>query len=326
MTTRSLSRWISTPLILLLAVAACESGDDGLGPEEGTARLSVYLTDAPGDVAAVWVEIEEITLMGDERTISILEEPTELIELTELVGQAQEIVDDAEIPEGAYGQLRLRIEDAVLETASGDVYLLGSAEHPDGLDATGTLLCPSCSQSGLKILLHGMEVTEGESALVLDFDVSQSFGHQAGNSGKWVMRPVIHSTHYPDEDDGVEEEGVSVEGQVALADGVEIPSCPAETPRDLTVFIPTATAQTLIDGDGLAVIRTGSVEDDGEFEMDYLESDTYTLGYVASIDFGGWALEFTADVDPAEVTVEEEDIEGVLYTITAATCSEVAGG
>ena len=321
MTTRFLARWVFTPLFLILAVAACESGDDGTGPADGTASLSVYLTDAPGDVARVWVKIEEMTLMGDEGAISLLDEPTDLIEITDLVGKTQEIVDGAEIPAGTYGQLRLRIENAVLETASGDVYVLGDAEHPDELEATGTLLCPSCSQSGLKIVLHGMEVTEGESALVLDFDVSQSFGHQAGNSGKWVMRPVIHSTHYPNG-----EEGVYVEGQVALADGVEIPSCPAETPRDLTAFIPTATAQTLVDGDGLAVVRTGNVGDDGEFKVNYLEPDTYTLGYETSIEFSGWALEFTATVEPAEVTVGEENLDGVLYTITAATCTEVAVG
>lgn len=321
----SIARWMAMALVLPLALAACESGDDALGLQDGEARLSVYLTDAPaGDVANVWVIVEEITLMGDEGPIVLLNEPTDLINLTELVGVATPLVVDATIPEGAYGQLRFRIENAVLETEAGEVYVLGGAEHPDGLDATGTLLCPSCSQSGLKVALHGMEITEGDGDLVLDFDVSQSFGHQAGKSGKWVMRPVIHSSYYPDDDMG--EDGVSIEGQVVLADGVEIPACPEGTPRDLTAFVPWATAATLTDDEGAAVVRTGSVDEDGEFEINFLAPDTYTLGYAGSIEFVDYALVFTATVDPAEAVVADEDVEGVLYTVTAASCEAISSG
>jgi len=320
-----ITRWTGLVLVLALAPMACESDGDPTDLQDGEASLSVFLTDAPGNVEAVWVEIGEITLQGDEGVVVLLDEPTELIQLTELVGELQLLVDGAEVPPGTYGQLRLRIEDAILETTEGDVYALGSAEHPDGLPATGTLKCPSCDKSGLKVVLHGLEVTEGESALVLDFDVSQSFGHQAGKSGKWIMRPVIHATHLQDDDEGLSEAGVSLEGQVVLDTDVTIPECPAGTPRDLTVFVPSASAQTLTDGEGVPVIRTGTVEDDGEFKINFLEPDTYTLGHEAIV-FGDWALEFTTTVVPAEVPVADEDVEGILYTITGASCNDISAG
>jgi len=312
-------------LMMTLAFAACDAADDPMEPDDTDARLSLYLTDAPGDVASVWIEIEEVSLQGDGESLVLLSEPTDLIQITELVGRAQEIVDDYVIPPGRYGQLRLRIEDAVLETTNGQVYVLGTAQHPDGLDATGTLMCPSCSQSGLKVLLHGVEIEEGENALILDFDVSQSFGHQAGRSGKWIMRPVIHSSFLPGDDDDADDAGVSIEGDVVLGTGVQIPACPANAPRSVQDFLPKATAQTLLDADDLPVVRTGAVDDDGEFEIDYLAPDTYALGYEESIEYGDWALVFEATVEPAQILVEDEDVEDVLYTITSATCNELSG-
>jgi hypothetical protein len=56
---------------------------------------------------------------------------------------------------------------------------------------------PSLGQSGLKINLPGgkLDIGEGETIVMLDFDAAESFGHQAGNSGKWVMHPVVKATN-----------------------------------------------------------------------------------------------------------------------------------
>jgi hypothetical protein len=311
--------WVG--FILPLAFLSCAEGDNPTDLSGDEARLSVYLTDAPGDVAAVWIDIERISLQGDDGPVVLLAEPTGLVDITLLVDQTMEIVDDAEIPAGVYGQLRVRIENAVLETTDGAVYVLGNATHPDDLPVTGSLHCPSCSESGLKVLLHGMEVVEGEHSLVLDFDVTQSFGHEAGRSGKWIMRPVIHTAHVPGDGNEMHREAESIEGQVVLAQGVTIPDCPAQAARGLRAFVPTATAQTLVDGQGDPVVRTGSVDEDGEFEIHFVAADTYTLGYEGTIDYGDWLLEFTATVEPGEVTVADEDVEGVVYTVTGATCT-----
>ena len=317
-----LTKMGATLLLVPLAMAACDLGDDDLAGVGGdNAQMSLYLTDAPGDVAAVWIQIDEVNLVGGGETIELLDEPTDLIEVTTLVGFAQELVDDAEVPEGAYGSLRIFLGGVVLEAEDGEVYVYGDPELPGDLEATGTLMCPSCAQSGLKVQLHGVEVDSEDDALVLDFDVAQSFGHQAGNSGRWIMHPVIHTAFLDDGDDDVDEEGASLTGEVVLGSNVTIAECPAGTARSVEDFVPTATAQTLVDDEEDPVVRTGEVDEDGEFEIDFLEADDYDLGFEPVVDFGDFALTFTATVDPAEVTIEDEDVGNVTYTITGATCA-----
>ncbi|MEZ4424287.1 MAG: DUF4382 domain-containing protein [Gemmatimonadota bacterium] len=318
------------PILVLpmLAFAACDS--DGTSTlDDGPTRLSVYLTDAPGDVAAVWVDVAEIYFQGGPggRT-SVLEEPTGLIELTALADETRLLVGDLQLDPGIYRQLRLVLRAAVLEATDGQVYAFGGAEHPDGLPVTGDLQCPSCSGSGLKIKLAGdaVELTEGGNAVVLDFDVSQSFGHAAGRSGKWIMSPVIHAVRTPDSDDPeAPDAGGSIVGTVVLAQDeagspVQIPQCPEGTDRSLADFVPAAVALTLADGDGSPIVRTGVVGEGSAFRIAPLDPDTYTLG-VQNLELDAFTLEWTATVEPGEVSVGEgERVEGVVYTVTGAGC------
>ena len=48
-------RSVVVTLALSLSLGACEDSSIA-GPEDGKASLAVYLTDAPGDVEAVWLE------------------------------------------------------------------------------------------------------------------------------------------------------------------------------------------------------------------------------------------------------------------------------
>jgi hypothetical protein len=67
---------------------------------------------------------------------------------------------------------------------------------PSGATVAGSLQMPSYASSGLKVKLPGGSVTlDAEQTVVLvDFDVSQSFGKEAGGAGKWVMTPVVTAT------------------------------------------------------------------------------------------------------------------------------------
>jgi hypothetical protein len=331
MMSRAHKRWLAPLVALALVPAACDD-DDPAGPGlDGPTTLTVLLTDAPGAVEAVWVEILEIYLQGgDDGRVTLLDESTGLIELTDLVGTTRTIVDEVEVDPASYAQLRMVIGDAVLETQDGDVYVLGDAEHPDGLEGTGELQCPSCQQSGLKVILPGdqADVEEGASVLVLDFDVAQSFGHKAGNSGRWIMRPTIVGVLIDDENgDGVPDLDRigSLSGTVEVDGGVSIPDCPAGSPRDVTDFIPLATAQTLVDGDGLPILRAAAVAADGSFEFAFLDADDYALGFQDRLEFEGATLEFAAEVDPETVAIAEEGVGGVTYTITSATCEPDEG-
>jgi len=320
---------LALSLAASVGLGAC---DVGSGPDDRT-RVSVFITDAPGDVESVWLDIDGLTLVGGEDgSVDLPGEFGDLVEVTELVDRAQEIVDDAELEPGSFGQLRFLLGGAVLLTKDGRVFATDGATLPEGLEAdeVGELMCPSCSRSGLKVVLHGAsgDIGEGDDVgLVLDFDVAQSFGHQAGKSGKWVMRPVIHATRVDDDGAG---ETSAIQGTVAIqTDGqgqptFAVPECPAGTARSIADFVPTATAQNLQDSESNPVVRSGTVQaSDGAFSINFVAPDTYTLGF-AEVDLGDFNLVWTATVAPTEVTVVEgADVGDVLYTLTGASC--VAG-
>lgn len=317
---RSLVRWTSAIALLPALTAGC---GDSTGSD--TALISLALTDAPGDVAAVWVEIDEIYLQGgDGGRVTLLDEAQAdglgLIELTELAGTTLDLTSDVEIPSGNYGQLRFVVEGAVLETEGGDVFTF-NASHPDGTPSTGDLNCPSCAQTGVKVQLPGdvADLDSGSHLLVLDFDVSQSFGREAGTSGMWVMSPVIRGAEVGFT--GSLAGTVDVERDASQEPLVVIPECPAGTPRDLTAFVPMATAQTIVDDLGEPVVATTAVAADGTFTFGFLHPDEHDLGFVADIDFDGATLTFEADA-PGLVTVTSGGGSDVTYTITSATCSQ----
>jgi len=310
MRTINVSRMATALLASLLALGC----DDGAS--SGTARVSLALTDAQGDVAYAWIEIGEIYLQGGESgRVTLVSESDAaglgLIELTELAGTTLDLVSDVEITAGNYGQLRVVILGAVVETTDGEVYTF-NASHPEGTEDTGPLTCPSCTNTGIKVLLHGQvaDLEAGAHLIILDFDVADSFGHATGQPG-WVMHPVIHAA----------ELGFtgSVSGTVTLASGVTIPECPLGTPRDLTSFVPQAVAQTLTDDSGPITVTT-AVLVDGTFSFPYLHPDAYDFGYISSVDFGTSTLTFVATA-PGIVDVTSGSAHEVEYTITSATCS-----
>ena len=57
--------WIPMILAAVLPMTSCLD-DEPTGPKDGKASLSVFLTDAPGDVNRVWVELIGITAQGGE--------------------------------------------------------------------------------------------------------------------------------------------------------------------------------------------------------------------------------------------------------------------
>lgn len=323
------AKWTLLLVALIPWLGAC---DDVSGPGDGMASVSVFLTDAAGDVETVWVQILGITAQGGEDGVEVLMgESSELIPLTDLVGTAQLLAAGTEVEASTYTQLRIVIGNVVLVTSDpeGPVYVKGDPVLPPGLEEKplDQLQCPSCAQSGLKVKLpnDAVEIEEGVYALVFDIDVAQSFGHSAGASGKWVMHPVIHATLVEDSDgdgDVLDElETVkSIRGMVGLGTNVAIPPCPAEQARGLKDFVPTAASQTLVDGDGLPITKSGVVAEDGTFQINFLPDGYYDMGYLAALVLGDHTLVFTATVNEATVNVAGADVEGVTYTIESADC------
>lgn len=182
--------------LLAVALAALAGCGDSAGPA-GTTSLSLKLTDAPGDVQHAFVTITEINLTGGGGKIVLRDTPY-TGDLLTLAGTTVDLVTDAEVPSGTYSGLRFVISGACIavenESGGSDIYATdGYDSAPCGGPATGVLQAPSYAQSGLKVVLdEGTLTLVGlQKILLVDFDVEQSFGHETGQSGGWVMHPVV---------------------------------------------------------------------------------------------------------------------------------------
>jgi hypothetical protein len=302
-------RKILFPLMAALALGAC--GDGGTG-SSGARTVSIRLHDAPGDLKEAWVKVSQVSLQGTSAADSasgkvvLLSTPTGWVNLTQLTGgNFATLVSNAQVPAGRYSQLRFVVCEAYVVTKDNQVYATQGATLPAGVTATGQLQVPSGCSSGLKVKLAGggVDVTEQSQILSVDFDVSQSFGHQAGNAGKWVMHPVMTAT-------SVGSSG-SIAGTVALGTGVALPTC-----GGAAVTLATFSPRAVSGADSVS----GAVTAAGAYSM-AVAPGTYTMSYAPVYSFtNGDSLTVAATPAPATATVAGGATSTVNYTISSATC------
>lgn len=190
-------------LLLAMFAAACEdavSVDNPavLGSEATTVR--VLLTDAPSPaIGGAMVDIGAVELIpadGGDPVVLADEGTDGFVNLLDLQGTATMPIADAEIEPGSFAQLRLIVQAARIELADDYAFRDGSTEKD--------LKIPSGAQTGIKLVLHSadggpLEIVPGETVLVLDFDVSESFvllgnpDTPAGIHGA-IFKPTIRVT------------------------------------------------------------------------------------------------------------------------------------
>jgi uncharacterized protein DUF4382 len=191
----------------------------------GESKVTIKLTDAPGDFKRAVVTISEVELLGEgESNRVVLLNEAKTTDLITLANNTADLVKDAVVPAGTYKELRFVITGAFIEVEGADgstkIYA-SSADYaglPQGAQVAGNLQMPSYGASGLKVKISEPVTVEGEQKVILvDFDVAQSFGHSAGAaSEKWVMSPVIKAAD------------ITFSGTVTVtlnkADGVTLPT------------------------------------------------------------------------------------------------------
>jgi hypothetical protein len=302
------------PLLAALALASC---DGGTGSDQ--ARLTIRLTDAPGDLAQAWVKIDRIYLQGSagdsaRGRVDVLTTRTGFVDLLTLSGgRTAELVNGAVVPAGRYSELRFVVCEAYIVTKSGTVYATRDAELPAGVKAAGELHIPSGCASGIKVKFpsggDAVELESESAIMTVDFDVTQSFGHQAGNSGRWVMHPVLRAT-------GVGFSG-GIAGAVSLAQGVALPTCGGSAVT-LQAFTPRAIAGA----DSL----NATVGTDARYRIGAAPG-TYTMTYAPVVAYtNGDSLTVTATPSAPTVTVASGGTATADYSITAATCKAKPAG
>ena len=298
----------------LLGLAACETPIAAPGDVEDAAQttdlttIRVLLTDAPSDyIAAASVDIGRVTLIpaDDGAHIVLNEDGTDgFVDLLDFQGAATMPLAEAEIDPGTFGELRMIVEAARVELIEGYTFRDGSTE----MDLT----VPSGAQSGLKLKLQNdedggpVEFVPGESVLVLDFDVSQSFvlrGNPDTPAGVHGVnfKPAIRVTAM--------DVAASISGVVST--DVEDFSL-----GGLTV-VATPTDGGTVDG-YQTYVGTALTADDGTYTIHYLVPGSYDVTVQVPEGFG------TEPEASSVVLGNKEDLAGVDFTVIDVTGS-IAG-
>lgn len=168
--------WLMSFLLGTILFVSCQKNG---GAGANTARLQVYLTDNPNlKLSEVWVDVKEIQInMEDSELITLSGSKPGMYNLFELTNGKDTLLSDAIIPAGLISQIRL---------------VLGPNNYAITHDGRRIdLTTPSAQQSGLKVQVH-QTVTGGILyRLILDFDAAKSIVVEAGNSGKYNLKPVL---------------------------------------------------------------------------------------------------------------------------------------
>lgn len=308
------------PLALALAFAACQDrSPTSPGTTNNTTTttpigagkgFTLLLTDAPGDVVSAVVTISEVKLQGQGGEVSLLQHPF-TGDLVQLRNSVATLVQGLDIPAGSYSQLRLIISGAYIEvaTTNGTRVYASSPNYaglPAGKHVDGDLQMPSFGTSGLKIDLPGgkLDVGQGATIVMIDFDASQSFGHQAGNSGKWIMHPVIKATNVTF--------GGNALIRLQLAQGVTLPQLNGQ---NLTLGAFTGTLTPVGGGTPIPVTFTDA-NNDGIFEAMArgLVPGQYTLTLTGP---AGLTTTFTPTL-PVTITVGSAQTTTQTITLSSA--------
>jgi hypothetical protein len=282
--------------------------------------VTIKLTDAPGDFKAAVVTISQVYLQGEGGRVVLSNEAT-TTNLITLANDTKDIVKDAIVPEGRYSELRFVISGAYIEVEQEDgstaIFATSNdyAGLPEGATVSGILQTPSFSTSGVKVKLDGdVEVAGEQKVILVDFDVSQSFGKDRGQGDKWVMKPVIKG--------GEMVFSGSVDVTLAKGEGVTLPTVNG-TALTLGSFRATLRS-TETDPDGASApaaeeIALTDLNGDGVFEASFkfLVPGNYELSFAAPE-----GVSFTTNPSvPVAITIGSGTIQTQAFVLTSASVS-----
>ena len=183
----------ATTAIAAAALVACGGGgDSGSAPAPTATKgtLAVSMTDAPAcGFDAVNVTVSKVRVNGsasasdtDAGWTDITLSPAKKINLLNLTNGVLEALGQTDLAPGHYSQLRLVLD---ANTGTG----LANSVVVTGGTAEQTLVTPSATQSGIK-LVNEFDIVAGQRVdLVLDFNACKSVV-TTGN-GKYMLKPVV---------------------------------------------------------------------------------------------------------------------------------------
>lgn len=164
--------------LALFGFASCDKKADS-----GSAKLKVSLTDAPGDYAAVNVDVIGLEINRQTTDVESGWQPLTLIKpgiinLLDLSNGRQLLLASADLPAGDITQIRLKLGNK------------NTLVLKDG--RTVALTTPSGQTSGLKLQINQELKADVTYEILLDFDAAKSVVPR-GNTGQYNLKPVIRT-------------------------------------------------------------------------------------------------------------------------------------
>lgn len=248
----ALKSMLGLGFLILVAASCSDTILNGTG--NGTASVNFLLTDAPGDYQEVNVDVQGLEIhytpnnedtsdadsADDGRWVELPVDPM-TVNLLELQNGVDTLLASAELDPGTYQELRLLLGEE-------NTVMVDSIVHD--------LKVPSGQETGFKIKFKA-DLNEGENLdVVVDFDAGRSV-HQAGKSGKYILKPVLKAFV----ENGGEDDTGSLTGIVE----------PQEADPDIFAIMDEDTSST-------------SPDSTGNFLFRGLEAGTYQLSIEAGND------------------------------------------
>lgn len=284
---------------LLAAMTAVGCGDS---TGSGAARLTVQVTDAPDQyLESATVTIGDVDIVPASGSPVLLTSDGGTFDLLSLQNGVTGSVASLEIESGNYVQLRFVVTSATV-TLKPDFSFNDGTRIKD-------LVVPSGAQSGIKINLDGSDgdansaginISPGETILVIDFDVSQNFKVQgnpdtpAGING-YLFTPLLRAV--------VRDVAGNIGGTLSAAAGASVEGITVmaeQTDSGLMEALQTPIATAIADA-------TGS------YTIAFLAPGTYTVRVDGA----------TADPTTQSVTVgEAQSVTGIDFSVSQVGSSQ----
>ena len=167
-------------ILLAFTLNSCTKSDT---TSDQPVRMNIYLTDAPAQYKAVWIDIQQVMVKRSDDNSDNGWTAVPLLRpgrynLLELRNGRDTLLGGVDLPAGKVPQIRL---------------ILGNNNQVVLQDGTvADLKTPSAQESGLKLKLDANLTPGIPYELVLDFDAARSIV-KAGNSGQYILKPVIRT-------------------------------------------------------------------------------------------------------------------------------------
>ena len=202
---------------VILAFAGVTAGAAACGSDltsQGKGTLRVYLTDAPFptdsvsrvDVFVVRVDAKQAEADSAEASRGVSDDsagtggwvtvaqPNQKVELLALRNGVSTMLGSADVPAGSYRSFRIVIDPSQSSVTLKGGLVLTNSSSP-------SILFPSAARSGIKVNLDQpiSLVAGGETPVLVDFDVAQSFvmrGNSLAQNGL-SFKPVVRGTLKP---------------------------------------------------------------------------------------------------------------------------------